>query len=221
MPNRVALVDDDADFSAELAGFLEDHGCTVQVFPTGDAFFAGLAAARPDILILDLRLPRESGIHVLRRLREASGLPCIMLTGAASEVDRILSLELGADDHVAKTAPPRELVARIAAVLRRTGRAPTPQDWRLDAGLQDVVRPDGGGCGLTAAEYRVCATLASRPGQPVTRETICQEALGRSWQAEDRSVDVLVAKLRRKLGGQGCIRSLRGNGYAFIRFGAE
>ena len=160
---------------------------------------------------------------MLRQLRAASDLPCIMLTGAASEVDRILSLELGADDHVEKTASPRELLARISAVLRRTGRpqrGATERTWRLDDARRDVVRPDGHGVGLTAAEYRVLAVLATREGQPVERGTICEEALGRDWQAEDRSVDVLVAKLRRKLDGQDCIRSLRGRGYLFAGFEA-
>ena len=219
MSYRVALVDDEAEFAAELALYLEANGCEVSVHATGAAFLAFLAYKRPELVILDLRLKGETGIAVLRQLREHSDLPCIMLTGAASEVDRILSLELGADDHVAKSASPRELLARIAAVLRRTGlRRPAEGGWRLDEGRRDVVRPDGEGVGLTGAEYRVLATLATREGQAVQREVICQEALGRDWHAEDRSVDVLVAKLRRKLDGQDCIRSLRGRGYLFAGF---
>ncbi|MCB4820364.1 response regulator transcription factor [Roseicella aerolata] len=221
MSYRVALVDDDAEFGAELATFLGEHGCTVSLHMTGAGFLAAMPVERPDILILDHRLRGEDGIGVLRRLREVSTLPCIMLTGGVSEVDRILSLELGADDHVAKSASPRELLARIAAVLRRTGArgAPAVSAWRLDEARRDVLRPDGRGCELTAAEFRVLSVLAGREGTPVDRETICREALNRPWSAEDRSVDVLIAKLRRKLEGQDCIRSLRGMGYLFVGFG--
>jgi len=222
MSYRVALVDDDVDFSAELASYLEANGCQMSLHGTGAGFLGALAVQRPDLVILDHRLRGESGISVLRQLREHSDLPCIMLTGAASEVDRILSLELGADDHVEKTASPRELLARISAVLRRVvpRRGAADGAWRLDEGRRDVVRPDGQGIGLTAAEYRVLAVLAVREGQAVERETICLEALGRPWHADDRSVDVLVAKLRRKLDGQDCIRSLRGRGYLFSGFEA-
>jgi DNA-binding response OmpR family regulator len=220
MPYRVALVDDEPDFAAELGAYLEANGCTVWLHGGGASFLGALPAEEPELVILDHRLRGESGISVLRQLRETSDLPCIMLTGASSEVDRILSLELGADDHVAKTASPRELLARISAVLRRSGprRSPAERPWRLDEGRRDVIRPDGQGTGLTAAEYRVLAVLAAREGQAVERRTICLEALGRPWQADDRSVDVLVAKLRRKLDGQDCIRSLRGHGYMFAGF---
>ena len=121
MSYRVALVDDEADFAAELAAYLEANGCVVCVYGSGAGFLGALAVERPELLILDQRLRGETGIAVLRQLREVSDLPCIMLTGAASEVDRILSLELGADDHVEKTASPRELLARISAVMRRAG----------------------------------------------------------------------------------------------------
>lgn len=217
---RVALVDDEPAFAAELAAYLEANGCLVSLHATGASFLAALAVERPELVILDHRLRGETGLTVLRQLRELSELPCIMLTGTASEVDRILSLELGADDHVEKTASPRELLARISAVLRRAGprRGSSEGLWRLDEGRRDVVRPDGQGIGLTAAEYRVLSTLAMREGQAVERETICLEALGRPWHADDRSVDVLVAKLRRKLDGQDCIRSLRGRGYLFAGF---
>ncbi|WP_431267174.1 response regulator transcription factor [Dankookia sp. P2] len=221
MPCRVALVDDEPDFAAELGAYLEANGCTVCLHGSGGSFLDALPTERPELVILDHRLRGETGIGVLRRLRETSDLPCIMLTGAANEVDRILSLELGADDHVAKGASPRELLARISAVLRRTGpRSAADGFWRLDEGRRDVLRPGGQGIGLTAAEYRVLAALVAREGEAVERETICQEALGRPWHAEDRSVDVLVAKLRRKLDGQDCIRSLRGRGYLFNGFEA-
>jgi DNA-binding response OmpR family regulator len=222
MPYRVALVDDEVDFAAELGAYLEANGCTVRLHDTGAGFLGALAVDQPELVILDHRLRGESGIAVLRQLRESSDLPCIMLTGAASEIDRILSLELGADDHVAKTASPRELLARITAVLRRSGPRHSPAEgrWRLDDGRRDVIRPDGQGTGLTAAEYRVLTVLATREGQAVERGTICEEALGRAWHAEDRSVDVLVGKLRRKLDGQDCIRSLRGRGYLFSGFEA-
>jgi DNA-binding response OmpR family regulator len=220
MAYRVALVDDDLAFAAELTAYLEDNGCTVSAYASGEAFFEAGDGMALDILILDHRLRRENGIEVLRRLRENSTLPCIMLTGSASEVDRIVSLELGADDHVAKTASPRELLARIVAVLRRAGGRIPSAAWRMDEGRRDVLQPDGKGCGLTGAEFRVFAVLASRPGEAVDRETICREALGRAWQMEDRSVDVLITKLRRKLVGRDCIHSMRGLGYAFIGFGA-
>jgi DNA-binding response OmpR family regulator len=222
MPYRVALVDDEPEFATELGAYLEANGCTVRLHGSGASFLGALSLDQPELVILDHRLRGESGISVLRQLRETSELPCIMLTGAASEVDRILSLELGADDHVAKTASPRELLARISAVLRRCGPRRNLAEglWRLDEGRRDVIRPDGQGVGLTAAEYRVLAVLAAREGQAVERGTICEEALGRPWQGDDRSVDVLVAKLRRKLEGQDCIRSLRGRGYLFTGFEA-
>jgi DNA-binding response OmpR family regulator len=220
MPYRVALVDDEPDFATELGAYLEANGCTVRLHGSGASFLGDLPADQPELVILDHRLRGESGISVLRQLRETSNLPCIMLTGASSEVDRILSLELGADDHVAKTASPRELLARITAVLRRSAprRGLAEGLWRLDEGRRDVMRPDGQAIGLTAAEYRVLVVLVTREGQAVERRTICEEALGREWHGEDRSVDVLVAKLRRKLDGQDCIRSLRGRGYLFSGF---
>jgi len=219
MPYRVALVNDDTAFAAELSVFLSDHGCCVRHHGSGQAFIGALPQERPDILLLDNRLPGETGLAVLRHLRQVSNLPCIMLTGAATEVDRILSLELGADDHVEKGASPRELLARIAAVTRRSGSRPAvAAGWRIDEARRDVLRPDGRGCRLTAAEFRVLSVLAGREGELVDRDTICQDALGRTWQAEDRSVDVLVAKLRRKLSGQDCVRSLRGRGYVFTGF---
>ena len=222
MPYRISLVDDEPEFVAELATYLEDNGYAVIHHVTGAGFLSGLSADRPDLAILDHRLRGETGIGVLRRLRDISDIPCIMLTGSCDELDRILSLELGADDHVAKGTSPRELLARMAAVLRRAGvpRRPTEGSggWHVDEAQRDVLRPDGTGIGLTAAEFRVLGVLMNRPGQVVERETICEEALGRTWHAEDRSVDVLVAKLRRKLDGQDCIRSLRGRGYLFAGF---
>jgi DNA-binding response OmpR family regulator len=234
MTERVIVVDDDPDFGAEMALFLQEHGFETAVVETGADLFALLDGQDSDIVLLDQRLRGESGIEVLKTLRARSPIPCVMLTGSTDEYDRIVALELGADDHIAKTARPREVLARLRAVLRRTHpsapsgaapqRAPEPTQphWRLSRIEREVYRPDGAACGLTSAEFAALDALAEAPGTVLSRDDLSQRIFGRPVNAFNRSVDNVILKLRRKIEANPdeprIIRSVRLQGYVFTGF---
>lgn len=226
---RVLLVDDDAELLALLEEFLRGEGFEVVTAGDGEA---GLKAAReraPDLVVLDVMLPRLGGFDVLRRLREASAMPVLMLSARGEPVDRIVGLELGADDYLAKPFNPRELAARIRAVLRR-GRS-TRVEERLEVG--DVVLDPGarialrGGVplDLTGTEFSLLEALLRGAGSVLRREVLFREVLGRRPVPFDRSLDVHVSNLRRKLGplpdGRERIATVRGVGYQAIRPGGS
>jgi two-component system response regulator CpxR len=223
-PN-IAVVDDDASLREMLGEYLAAEGFRVFPFADGEAAAARLAAASPDLVVLDVMLPGIDGFEVLRRLRARSAVPVIMLTARGDDVDRIVGLEIGADDYLPKPFNPRELVARVRAVLRRVATTPAPEGAvvipqgrlelfprRLEATL------DGGVIGLTAAEFRLLEVLVDRAGEVVTRETLCRRALGRRPHPLERALDTHVSNLRRKLGGSGDspIRGVRGRGYQLL-----
>jgi DNA-binding response OmpR family regulator len=237
---RVIIVDDDPDYGAEMALFLHEHGFETVVVEGGDGLFATLGTEAADIVLLDQRLRSESGIEVLKTLRAQSTIPCVMLTGSTDEYDRIVALELGADDHIAKTAKPREVLARIRAVLRRTHAAtahaaapvaapgpvpasePVEPHWRLSRIEREVYRPDGTACGLTSAEFAALDALAETPGAVLSRDDLSQRIFGRPVNAFNRSVDNVILKLRRKIEANPdeprIIRSVRLQGYIFTGF---
>ncbi len=229
MPPRILIIDDDRELATMLAEFLVHEGFDVSLRHDAAAEVAISGAEAPDLVVLDVMLPGGNGFALLRELRAAAPrLPIVMLTARGEPVDRILGLELGADDYVAKPFDPRELAARLRAVLRRSGtedRGDAGQDTLACGRLKlDVAHrraeADGQLLALTAAEWRVLACLVGARGQLVSRADLTESALGRRLTAFDRSVDTHVNNLRRKLeraGGGGIeIRAVRGAGYELI-----
>jgi len=221
--HQVLVVDDDAELRALLKEYLTKEGFQAEVAPDGAAALRWLERHRPDIVLLDVSMPGASGFDVLRQLRADSKLPVLMLTARDDHVDRILGLELGADDYLTKPFNARELVARIHAILRRTQGTPVegPEVLRigvlsLETGLrrarveEDIIE-------LTDAEFRILELLVRNAGRVVSRSEITRRALGRRHLGLDRSVDTHVSNLRRKLGprieGTTPILGVRGAGY--------
>jgi len=224
---RVLLVDDDAELVNLLAEYLAREGFQVTAAADGEQGVAAVADQAPDVVVLDVMLPVLNGFDVLRRIRAGSNVPVIMLTARGDEVDRIVGLELGADDYVPKPFNPRELVARIRAVLRRArmedgGRTTVlvVGDLELLPGAREVRR-GGERVELTGTEFSILEYLARSAGGVVRKEAIFRDVLGRRAVSYDRSVDVHISSLRRKLGplpdGGERIKTVRGVGYQLVR----
>ncbi len=230
--NRILVIDDDDELCALLQEYLGQEGFAVE---SAGAAAEGLERALGGgfaLVVLDVMLPGMSGFEVLRRLRERSRVPVLMLTARGEEVDRIVGLEMGADDYLPKPFNPRELVARIRAVQRRSGSGATGDpppaevgllrvgDLELDPGTR-VVRRAGQVVELTSVEFSVLEALLSAAGTVVRREELAAAALGRELSPFDRSVDVHVSSLRRKLGHRAGalerIKTVRGVGYLYAR----
>jgi DNA-binding response OmpR family regulator len=223
---RILLVDDDRELTSMLSEYLTRESFEVEVVHDGDAALARLGAAgepAPDLVILDVMLPGCSGLDVLRALRTREAPPpVLMLTARGDDVDRIVGLELGADDYLSKPFNPRELVARMRAVLRRVSDRSLPHEplvlgaLRLDPARHRVTQ-QGVAVELTGAEFRVLEVLIRATGRIVSREHLTEQALGRRLELYDRSIDTHVSNLRRKLGlGPTAaleIRGIRGAGY--------
>ncbi|MBV6415638.1 MAG: Transcriptional regulatory protein CpxR [Steroidobacteraceae bacterium] len=222
MQAQLLLIDDDRDLCAMLEELLGGEGFGVASLHSGPAALAHLEQHRVDLVVLDVMLPGMSGFDVLRELRRRSVVPVLMLTARGDAVDRIVGLEVGADDYLAKPFHPRELIARIRAILRRPATAPAgAADRLLTVGplVLDLARGratvDERPVALTGAEVRVLEELMRSAGQVLSRQQLCDRALGRPLEAFDRSIDTHVANLRRKLGeGAPQIRGVRGAGYA-------
>ncbi len=229
---RLLIIDDDRDLAAMLVEYLEPEGFAVDLAHTGGEGLAAAQAAPYALIILDVMLPEVNGLDVLRALRAKSNVPVIMLTARGREVDRIVGLEIGADDYLAKPFSSRELLARINAVLRRTRSiGPVPDEDRLTAGDLVIevgaraVRCGGRLVNLTALEFDLLHALVKEAGRVVSRETLFHDVLRREYSASDRSIDTHVSSLRRKLGaradGQERIRSVRSAGYLYTRTATE
>ena len=224
MTTPVLLIDDDERLGQLLTDYLGRFGFTVTAATHPEEGLRVLKNTQPEILILDVMLPDMDGFAVCRRVRETSSIPIIMLTARGDVMDRIVGLELGADDYLPKPFEPRELVARIQAVLRR--RAPLAAGDVLRAGELEIdltaraVRLAGDDLVLTTAEFELLALLVRNRGRVLTRDRILDETRGLDWEAFDRSIDVLVSRLRQKLGDDSkkpsFIRTVRGTGYTFI-----
>jgi DNA-binding response OmpR family regulator len=220
---RILVVDDEPHIVDVIRAYLVREGYVVDVARDGDAALASARANNPDLLILDVMLPRRSGFEVLRELRATgAGAAVIMLTARDDVIDRVAGLELGADDYVTKPFEPRELVARVGAVLRRVGR-PIPGttaepffDLRIDIGAREVTR-DGSSVDLTRTEFDLLEALVADRGVVMTREQLGSAVFGEAFDAFDRTVDSHVKNLRRKLGprpdGGQYVETLRGVGY--------
>lgn len=229
--NRVLLIDDDVELGDLLVEYLRREGMECRVVHDGEAGVMSAQSGDYDIAVLDVMLPGIGGFEVLRRVR-ASGaqLPILMLTARREEVDRVLGLEAGADDYLIKPFSPRELVARLRAILRRARLEPetsqTPRRiWRVgDLELDGAARQVRRGAELvelTGAEFDLLEVLLRAAGEIVTREVISQTALGRRLLPYDRSIDVHISNLRRKIGpdarGAERIKAVRGIGYIYAR----
>jgi two-component system response regulator CpxR len=231
---RLLMLDDDRELAIMTGEFLGLEGFALQLAHTPEEAVAALEAATPDLLILDVMLPQRSGFEVLRRLRQTHPrLPVLMLTARGDAIDRVLGLELGADDYLTKPFDPRELAARVRAILRRArpdGDSLHPADLpefaigslRIDA-TRRHLRAAGGETDLTGAELRVLQRLARDAGHLVTRAALTEDALGRKLTPYDRSIDTHISNLRRKLVDCGAtdveIRALRGAGYELVAIG--
>ena len=227
----VLIVEDDADISALMARYLGDNGFATEVAGDGAAMDRRMAQRRPDIVVLDINLPGEDGLSLCLRLRNAGGPPVIMVTAKGEDVDRILGLEMGADDYLPKPFNPRELLARIRAVLRRQGAGPDPAaapgpprvlrfaGWTIDRGARRLTDPDGTRVALTSAEFDLLSTFCDHPGRVLSRERLLDLTQGPGSASQDRSVDIVVSRLRLKIERNprepDLVQTVRSSGYIF------
>ena len=219
----VLLVDDDVELCHSLRRLLAMDGFNVKAVHDGDSGIRNALKGEYEVVILDVMLPGGDGRKVLRRIRLTSQVPVIMLTARGDEADRIAGLERGADDYLPKPFNPRELVARMRAVLRRKSASPPPEmfkigDLQIDCGQRRVVR-NGADVALTGAEFDILLLLVRSAGKVLSREEIAEAALGRSMGFLDRSIDNHVSNLRKKLGANvgevERIQNVRGAGYVY------
>jgi two-component system OmpR family response regulator len=225
---HLLIVDDDKELCALLSKFLARHGYRVSIAHNGGEMASILEASRVSLVILDLMLPGEDGLALCRQLRATGTLPIIMLTAMGDEVDRIIGLEMGADDYLAKVANPRELLARVRAVLRRAGapEAGAPADqkrilefagWRLDVTHRQLYSAKDALVPLRAGEFELLLAFVERPQRVLSRDQLLDLSRGRSANVFDRSIDVQISRLRRKIEPDPkeptLIRTVRNGGY--------
>lgn len=228
---HIAIVDDHKDIRELVAKYLGQHGCRVSAADSAASLRHLLQRSAPDLIVLDVMMPGEDGLSVCRYLRATSNLPVILLTAAAEETDRIIGLEIGADDYVTKPFNPRELLARIKAVLRRANSLPPQKSecrnkavrfdrWTLDVGRRELIGADGVAVPLSTAEYRLICVLIERPGLVLTRDQLLDLTVGRAADVYDRSIDNQVSRLRKKIEldprNPSIIKTHWGGGYSFV-----
>jgi two-component system, OmpR family, response regulator len=232
---RVLIVDDDREVRDMLTEYLASHGYEVAQADGGAAMRAALERAVPDVVLLDVGLPGEDGLTLARYLRERYELGIVMVTGAGEVVDRIVGLEMGADDYIAKPFDPRELRARLKSVMRRTqgraGPAAAPAApaagerlavgrCLLDLKSHQLYERDGAEVPLTSMEYELLRVFAEHPNQVLSRDRLLTLTRNREWEPFDRSIDIRIARLRRKVEedpeNPRAIRTVRGAGYMFV-----
>jgi two-component system, OmpR family, response regulator CpxR len=226
--DRILVIDDDVEMCSMLAEYLQSQGLKVETVHNGEEGLRRALSGEHSLIVLDIMLPGIQGIEVLRRLRTESNARVLLLTARGEEVDRVVGLEVGADDYVAKPFSPRELLARIRAILRRPEASPGMRQRvpeRIVVGDLEMntrnhtVRRVNEEIELTALEFNLLELLLRSAGQVVTRDQVAKEILGRQFSGFDRSVDVHVSKLRRKLGplpsGAERIKSIRSVGYIY------
>lgn len=213
----IVVVDDEPNIADLVGMYLEREGFRVLKAPTGEAGLDAFNTHRPRLVVLDVGLPDIDGLEVCKRIRLGSQVPVIFLTARDSEVDRVLGLELGADDYLTKPFSPAELVARVRAVLRRTDGAPAPEVVQaggatIDTGRREV-RVDDDVVELTTKEFELLRFLAERPGLALSRQQILDGVWGFDWFGDARTVDVHIAQVRKKVGDALEITTVRGVGY--------
>lgn len=230
-PAHVIAVDDDPSIRELIGHYLGDHGFRVSPVAGGRALAELMARDAPDLVVLDLRLPGEDGLQIARSLRERSKVPIIILTGLHEEADRVMGLELGADDYLTKPFSPRELLARIRALLRRTRMHETLADtvasvrayrfagWELNLRLRRLTAPDGQPVALRNSEFNLLLAFLSAPQRVLAREQLIERSRLHNAEVFDRAIDVQVGRLRKKLEADPAaprfIVTERGAGYSF------
>lgn len=225
---HILVVDDDREIRDLLARFLGDHGHRVSTAAGGREMRQALKEWRIDLIVLDLMMPGEDGLELCRKLRADSQIPIIMLTAMGEETDRIVGLEMGADDYLPKPFNPRELLARIKAVLRRAESRPATDaaasfhrfaGWSLDVGLRELTSPEGVVVPLSGGEFDLLHAFATHARRVLSRDQLLDLTQGREAQPFDRSIDVQVSRLRRKIEADPkepiLIKTVRSGGYMF------
>jgi two-component system phosphate regulon response regulator OmpR len=225
-PDRVLVVDDDPALRNLLSDYLTDVGFSVDLAADGEQMRRALAQAKPDVIVLDLMLPGMDGLAITREVRASSNVPILMLSARGEEIDRIVGLEVGADDYLAKPFNPRELLARLRALLRRTQAASPVQatvgpefgPFRLDLAALRLMK-DREDVGLSTAEFDLLRVFVERPNRVLSRDVLLDLLKGLERDPFDRTVDIRVARLRRKIeqdpANPAFIRTVRGEGYLF------
>ena len=224
---HVLIVDDDSQIRQLAAKFLREHGFRVSTAQNAREMSVILATAGIDLIILDLMLPGANGLDLCRDLRTKSDVPIIMLTALGSDTDRIVGLEVGADDYLAKPFNPRELLARINAVLRRARPAGTSttsgthlcfEGWTLDTRRRELIDPNGVLVDLSTGEYDLLLTFLEAPQRVLSREQLLGAAKNKIATGFDRAIDIQVSRLRKKIepSGEVMIKTIRGTGYLFV-----
>lgn len=228
-PPFILVVDDDPEIRRLVAEFLRREGLEVAAAADATGMDAAIARRAPDLIVLDLMMPGEDGLSICRRLRAGGGPAILMLTAKSDEIDRVVGLELGADDYLVKPFGPRELLARIRAVLRRgaagrSGGTALPrrvgfERFTVDLDARQLLDAEGGAVALTSGEFDLLACFVERPRRVLSRDQILDRLRGRGAEPFDRTVDMLVSRLRRKLAGAGAegelIATVRNGGYLF------
>jgi DNA-binding response OmpR family regulator len=229
---HIVVVDDEQPIRTLLRNCFESEGYRVSEAANGVELLAHLKSANIDLITLDLTLGSESGLEIARKLRAKSNIPIIMVTGKGDVIDRVVGLEIGADDYIAKPFHLREMLARVRTVLRRTGgqadrtSAVTVEEliyrfdgWEFNLTRRELHDPGGKMCPLTTAEVELLAVLVKRPGHVLSRDAIMDQLKGHDWAANDRAIDSQISRLRKKLGGDSesssLIKTVRGAGYSF------
>ena len=223
--SRILLVDDDNLLTELLTEYLTAEGLDVHSVPDGEAGVQEILSAQYDVVVLDSMMPKMNGLDVLKTVRAQSKIPIIMLTAKGDDIDRIIGLEMGADDYVPKPRTPRELLARIYAILRRTENSQnkTPNSDTLFVSNVKLIpskrqaTKDDRSLELTSTEFNLLEVLMRHAGQVVSKDTLSQEALDRKLAKFDRSIDVHISSIRQKLGDASLIQTVRGLGYLFVR----
>jgi two-component system OmpR family response regulator len=233
-PARILLVDDDRELRDLVSRLLERHGYQVLASKDSREMALALGRTKPDLLILDVMLPGKDGLQICREVREESHVPILMLTAMGDEADRVIGLEMGADDYLAKPFSPRELLARVRALLRRVDymksslEAPRNASrvlkfagWKLDLGRRRLESPDGLLVGLTSGEFDMLVAFVEHPQRVLSRDQLLDLTRGRDSSPFDRSIDVQVSRLRRKIEpdpkSPSMIVTVRGDGYEFTQ----
>jgi two-component system OmpR family response regulator len=227
---HILVVEDDVEISRLVGRYLRENDCRVSLAADGLEMDRTISTSRVDLVVLDLMLPGEDGLSLCRRLRMTSRLPVVMLTAKGEEIDRIIGIEMGADDYISKPFNPRELLARIRAVLRRTSlaglsasdtgsRSMTFQNWQLDCIARTLNSPAGSQVTLTSAEFDLLQALCERAGRTLSRDQLIDITQGRAAGAFERSIDVLISRVRRKIERDPhrpeLIKTVRSGGYIF------
>lgn len=227
-PSKILIVDDDRDIRSLLADYLDGHGYSTLMAADGNAMWAALDSNQVDLVVLDLNLPGDDGLTLCRNLRAKSMMPVIMLTARSEPLDRTLGLEMGADDYLPKPFEPRELLARIRSVLRRTQSMTLGSngeqvqrlkfsDWTLDLTARHLVSPEGMVIALSGAEFRMLNIFLDHPNRILNRDQLLNMTHGRDADPFDRSIDIQISRLRQKLREDArspqIIKTVRNGGY--------